>query len=199
MKTIKLLISALLLSLGASVFGQTAIVDENFQSFKLQGWKSDTICGAKKIDSKANFKVTQTYGTTKVTYSFIKSAVTPDCETKKTPMAPGVTKGYVEVNKKEGEFIISEIKYISKIEVAASSTGDARGYALYKSVNGGEWVKVGEYLGVKSEGADAQYGFVKTIEINESNVSLKFVPTMGGTDEKEIRQFRIHNIKIFGK
>ena len=189
-----------LLAVGMSVFAQSVVIDENFQSFKEQGWKNDTTCGFKKVDSKASFKVSKAYNGNKVEYTFNKCGVAPTCEVKKTPSKEGVTKGYVEVNKKEGELIISEQPFISKIEVAASAAGDGRGYALLKSVKGGEWVKVGEYIGNKSAGADAQSGFVNTIIINESNVSLKFVATMGESkDGPALQNFRIHNIKAFGK
>ncbi|MBN1463634.1 MAG: hypothetical protein JXQ69_04715 [Paludibacteraceae bacterium] len=199
MKKLRLFISLALVAFGASVVAQSVVIDENFQGFKSQGWKKDTICNLKKMDSKANFKVTQSYGDNKVTYSFLKCAVAPECEAKKTPMASGVTAGYVEVNKKEGTLIISEQKFISTLEVAASATGDVRGYALFKSVKGGPWLKVGEYIGAKAEGADAQYGFINTININESDVSLKFVATMCGKDELALQTFRIHNIKAYGK
>lgn len=200
MKTIKLLISLTLIAFGTSIFAQDVVIDENFQSFEEQGFKNDTTdCKSKKMDSKANFKVKKTYGETEVEYKFTRAAVTPTCEAKKTPMNSGVTAGYVEVNKKEGEFIIGEVDYISTVEIAASATGDVRGYALYKSIEGGEWVKVGEYIGAKAEGADAQYGFTNKITINEKKVSLKFIATMCGKDEQALQTFRIHNIKALGK
>lgn len=199
MKSIKLFFSVALLAIGTSLFAQSVIIDENFQTWKEQGWKNDTICNYKKADSKANFKVVQAYGDNKVEYKLIRCAVAPTCEAKKSPAKTGVTAGYVEVSKKEGEFVIGEQKFISTIEVGASATGDVRGYALMKSIAGGEWVKVGEYIGSKGEGSDAQSGFVSKITINESDVSLKFVPTMCGKDEPALQTFRIHNIKVFGK
>ncbi len=199
MKTLKFLVSAVLISFSSAICAQAVVIDENFQSFKEQGWRNDTICGFKKLDSKAKFKVTQTYNGNKVEYTFISCGIAPTCETKKSPMTEGVTKGYVEVNKKGGEMLINEQKYISTIEIGASATGDERGYALYKSVKGGEWVKVGEYLGIKGESIDAQYGFFNKITINESDVALKFVPTLCGKDEKALQVFRIHNIKAYGK
>jgi hypothetical protein len=199
MKTLRLIFSAALLVFGASLFAQSVILDENFQSFKEQGWKNDTVCGFKKIDSKAKFTVAKDYSGNKVQFSFNKCGIAPTCETKKTPSKAGVTVGYVEVNKKDGEILISEQKYISKLEIAASATGDVRGYAVMKSVNGGEWVKVGEFIGSKSEGNDAQFGFVSTITINEANVAIKIVPTVCGKDEQALQTFRIHNIKAWGK
>ncbi len=200
MKTLKFLVAATLMAFTTGAFAQSVVIDENFQSFKEQGWKNDTICGFKKMDSKAKFKVSQAYNGNKVDFTFNKCAVAPTCDSKKAPMTEGVTKGYVEVNKKEGEIIISEQKYISTIEVGASATGDERGYALWKSVSGGAWTKVGDYLGIKGETTDAQYGFFNKININESNVSLKFTPTPCGKDDpKENQTFRIHNIKAFGK
>lgn len=201
MRTFKILLSTALVAFGMNVFAQgNVIVEENFQSFKEQGWLDASVpCAQKKRDSKANFKVSKTYGDVKVDYTIVKSSVTPTCDAKKTPAEEGVTAGYVEVNKKEGELIISKLPYISTIEVGASATGDERGYALMKSVNGGPWLKIGEYIGAKAAGFDAQYGFVDTIEINESNVSLKFVPTICGKDDPTLQTFRIHNIKISGK
>lgn len=199
MKTIKLLLSAAFVAVSVFATAQSVVIDENFQSFKKQGWKTDTVCGYDKTDSKANFIVTKKYGENSVDFKFKKAGVTPTCDAKKTPMAPGVTTGFVEINKKEGELVISEQKFISTIEVAASATGDVRGYALYKSISGGEWVKVGDYIGSKAEGKDAQYGYVNKITINEANVSLKFAPTMCGKDEQALQTFRIHTIKAFGK
>lgn len=200
MKAIKFLISFILLAFGLSLFAQEVVIDENFQSFEKQGWKTDTVpCNKLKMHSKANFKVEKTYGKSEVEYKFMRAAVTPDCDSKKTPMNLGVSKGYVEVNKKNGEFIIGEVDFISTIKISASATGDVRGYAIYKSVDGGDWVKVGEYVGSKAEGADAQYGFTNTITINEKNVSLKFVATMCGKDEQALQTFRIHDLKAIGK
>lgn len=201
MKALKLFVSLALLAFGASVFAQSAIIDENFQSFKEQGWKNDTLCNFKKTDSKAAFKVSKDYSGNKVEYSFKKCGVTPTCETKKTPSKAGVTAGYVEINKKEGELVISEQKFISTIEVGASAAGDGRGFTIYKSVKGGDWVKIGEYFGKKSEGSDAQYGFVSSIPVNESNVSIKFGPAASANKEGEVEMqtIRIHNIKVMGK
>lgn len=200
MKTLKLFIASAFLAIGMMASAQAVIIDENFQSFKEQGWKNDTVCNFKKTDSKASFTVSKTYNGNKVDYSFKKCGIAPTCETKKTPSKAGVTSGYVEVNKKEGEFVISEQKFISTIEVGASAAGDGRGYAIFKSVKGGDWVKVGEYIGNKSEGSDAQYGFINTITINESNVSLKFMATMGASSEgPTLQTFRIHNIKVLGQ
>ena len=190
-----------LVSFGAAAMAQSLIVNENFQSFKEQGLKagSDTLaCGKKKIDSKANFKVSKVYDKTKVSYAFLKAGVQPTCEAKKSPAS--VSAGFVEITKKPEAFMtVGQFDYVSKIEVGASATGDVRGYALYKSVNGGAWVKVGEYVGSKAEGADAQYGFNSTIAINESNVSLKFAPTVCGKDEPALQTFRIHDLKVYGK
>ncbi|MDA3852772.1 MAG: hypothetical protein PF444_00795 [Bacteroidales bacterium] len=200
MKAIKFLISFILLAFGLSLFAQEVVIDENFQSFEKQGFRNDTVpCKKLKMHSKANFKVEKTYGKSEVEYKFMRAAVTPDCESKKTPMNLGVTKGYVEVNKNNGVFIIGEIDYISTLRVSASATGDVRGYAIYKSVDGGDWVKVGEYIGSKAEGADSQYGFSNKITINEKDVSLKFVPTMCGKDEQALQTVRIHDIKVYGK
>lgn len=200
MKTFKLIISAMLLAFGASAFAQSVVIDENFQSMKEQGWKNDTTeCSAKKMDTKANFKVSKEYAGNKVEYTFTACGITPTCETKKTPSKAGVTAGYVEVNKNKGIILISEQKYISTIEIGASATGDVRGYALFKSVKGGAFVKVGEYIGSKAEGSDAQYGFINTITINEADVALKIVPTICGKDEQAVQTFRIHNIKAMGK
>ncbi|MDR3706459.1 MAG: hypothetical protein P4L28_11205 [Paludibacteraceae bacterium] len=202
MKALKVLFSTAFIAFGLSVFAAQGpvIIDENFQSFKEQGWKNDTLCNYKKIDSKASFSVDKTYKGNNVKFEFTKAAVTPTCETKKTPAKAGVSNGYVEVAKKDGSLVISEQAYISTIDVSASAAGDGRGFALYKSVKGGDWVKVGEYIGNKSEGADAQYGFTNTITINESNVSLKFAPTMGATKEgPALQNFRIHDIKAYGK
>ncbi len=200
MKSIKFLISFTLLAFGLSLFAQDVVIDENFQSFEKNGWRTDTVpCNKLKTDSKANFKVKKTYGKTEVEYKFMRASVTPDCESKKTPMASGVTKGYVEINKKNAELVISEVDYISTIEIAASATGDVRGYALMKSIDGGAWIKVGEYIGSKAEGFDSQYGFTNKITINAEKVSLKFVATMCGKDEQALQTFRIHNIKALGK
>lgn len=201
MKNLKLIISVLALTFAASSFAQKVVIDENFQSFEEKGFKKaeSSECSAKKVDSKAKFKVEKEYDGNKVEYIFTKAAVTPTCEAKKTPMNDGVTAGYVDIRKDGGEMSISEQKYISTIEIAASATGDVRGFALMKSVKGGEWVKIGEYIGSKAEGADAQYGFVAKATINEADVALKFVPTMCGKDDQALQNFRIHNIKAMGK
>jgi hypothetical protein len=204
MKALKVLFSTAFIAFGLSVFAAQGpvIIDETFQSFKEEGWKNDTICNYKKVDSKASFSVKKTYNGNKVEFEFTKAAVTPECETKKAPSKAGVSKGYAEVSKKEdASLVISEQPYISNLEVSASAAGEGRGFTLYKSVNGGNWVKVGEYFGFKAEGADAQYGFTNTITINESKVSLKFGPAMsaGKDGEKALQSFRIHDIKAYGK
>ena len=201
MKTLRLILVGMFVSFGASVMSQNLILSEDFQGFKEQGLRagSDTLaCGKKKVDSKANFKVSKVYGGVKVNYEFLKSAVQPQCAAKKSPAQ--VTPGLVEITKKEdASMVIGTFDYVSKIEVGASATGDVRGCALYKSVDGGAWVKVGEYIGSKAEGADAQYGFNSTININEKNVKLKFGPTVCGKDEPALQTFRIHDIKVYGK
>ncbi|MDR1679951.1 MAG: hypothetical protein LBR81_09295 [Prevotellaceae bacterium] len=201
MKTLKLFVSLALTVFCTSVFAQSVIMDENFQSFKDQGWNNDTtsLCDKKNPNSKSNFKVSKTYGDTKVEFAFIKAAVSPTCGSKKTPSK--VSDGFVKVRKDGGSLTVSQLPYISTIEVGASATGDERGYALFKSVDGGEWVKIGEYIGAKSEGADAQYGFINKITVNESNVALKFLPTLGGKSEDgpALQTFCIHSIKVFGK
>ena len=197
MKTLKSIALAAVIMLTAGAFAQTVVFEENFQTFKEEGFRngSDTLpCPKKKVHSKANFKVTKMYDGTKITYSFMKAGVAPTCDSKKSPS--NVSTGLVRVRKDGGEFTINNIPEVGSIIVEASATGDVRGYALMKSVDGGAWTKVGEYIGAKSEGQDAQYGFVNTIAINEKNVSLKFVPCMGGKDEQELREFCIHAVKV---
>lgn len=200
MKALRFIVLAALTTLGFTAYAgsPSVLLDENFQSFKDQGWTNDTVCGAKKVDSHADFNVTKTYGKNKVTFYFKHAAVTPKCPAKKSPTK--VSNGYVEINKKPGsELSITQMPFISTITVEASATGDVRGYALMKSIKGGPWVKVGEYIGAKANGSDAQYGFTDTITINEGDVALKFVPTVCGKDEPELQTFRIHGIKIMGK
>ncbi len=200
MKNLKLIFTALIFALGASAFAQKVVIDENFQSFKEEGFRptESTDCRAKKVHSKSKFKVEKEYDGNKVEYIFKKCGVAPGCDAKKTPMNDGVTTGYVEVRKDGGEFTVSEQKYISTVEISASATGDARGFALYKSVDGADWVKIGEYIGSKAEGADSQYGFTATATVNEKNVALKFAPVECGKD-LALQTFRVHNIKAMGK
>lgn len=203
MKALKALLSTTFIAIGLTVFAAQGpiVIDENFQSFQEEGWKNDTICGFKKVDSKASFSVKKKYNGTKAEFEFTKAAVAPTCETKRTPSNQGVSNGYVEISKKEGSLVVSEQPYISTLEVSASATGDGRGFTIYKSVKGADWVKVGEYFGFKSEGADAQYGFKSTIEINESNVSIKIGPAMSTNKEgeKAFQNIRIHDVKAYGK
>lgn len=198
MKTLKTILAGAMIAIGATAMAQSVVMEENFSSFKEQGWRagSDTLaCGKKKVDSKSNFKVTKVYGSEKITFGFKHAAVTPECGAKKTPSA--VSNGYVEINKKEGsELTVGPFKEVTTVEVGASATGDVRGYALYKSIDGGAFTKVGEYIGAKSEGQDAQYGFNSVATINSKNVTLKFVPTICGKDEPAMQTFRIHNIKV---
>jgi hypothetical protein len=197
MKTFKVLSLILFFLVGISGFSQSVILDENFQSFTEKGFELDTVCGKKTVLLGQSFQVNKTYENLSVTYTFINSAVAPKCEAKKYPSATGITTGYVEVSKNEGQFIISQIPYISTIEVGISALGDNRGFALYKSVNGGDWVLVGEYFGSKTENTDPQLGFIKTININENNVALKFIPVLTKVEPVMMQTFRIHNIRIF--
>lgn len=192
------------MTIGSMAMAQNVLMEENFQGFKEQGFRpgADTLdCKARlsKVNSKSNFKVSKAYGDTKVTFTFKGAGVTPTCGTKKTPSA--VSDGCVAVtNKETSEVWVGPFKQVSKIEVGASATGDVRGYALYKSTdNGKTWSKIGEYIGSKSEGQDAQYGFTNEISVNAENVTLKFTPTVCGKDEQKLQKFQIHDIKVYGK
>lgn len=205
MKKLKITLVALISAISMNLMAQSLIMDENFQSWEEAGFRpgADTIkdCKTKlsKVNSKTNIKKSKVYGDTKVNYTFKAAAVSPICGSKKTPST--VSDGCIAVvNKDFAEVTIGQFDYISKITVGASATGDARGYALYKSTDGGKtWVKVGEYIGAKGEGQDAQYGFTHEIAINEKNVTLKFAPFVHGKDEPKLQKFQIHDIKVYGE
>ena len=64
MKTLKSIALAAVIMLSAGAFAQTVVFEENFQTFKEEGFRngSDTLpCPKKKVHSKANFKVTKMY------------------------------------------------------------------------------------------------------------------------------------------
>jgi hypothetical protein len=222
----KLLLSiALLTSIGmVGVNGQsTLIISENFQAWEpTEDTNPDTCSRGVVLEYGITRELTLTTstGTAQIPVTLYKCGIAPECESRRIEDGgamdnlPGVTKGWVLLNKLTngsggtitmdkvdespdtlGEFIFGPVPQIDSIRFAHSATGGNRGIRIYKSADGITWERASE--DEFWDGADCQLGDVNTVEINATNVYIKF--TSGFKQSDQTSQYsRLHNIDVWG-
>ena len=186
------------------------IIDENFQDWEATEDTDPADCEA-GLEPVGEYIIrtmglTTTSGTVSIDVTMIKTAISPDCNTKRvnrgdqTENTPGVTTGFVQLWKTVeetdtiGEMVFGPISHIDSIRFGHSATGSDRGIRIYKSNNGIDWERATED---EFGDGDSQAGVMRTIEIDDTNVYIKF--TSGIDIMDDISQMsRLHNLEVFG-
>lgn len=190
--------------------GQTAelLIDEDFQDWEATPTVQTDSC--ESFDHQpgpVDIEITLVTGG-KATITLIKYAISPLCNSKyvnrgdATENTEGVTTGFVSISKVEevtdtlGEFIISKLSNVTKIEYGFSCTGSNRGIRLYTSTDdGANWD--GPVGGEHYLEGNSQLGVYVEEEINLDNVMLKFTSGLKQSDGTS-QNSRIHNILVYG-
>jgi len=220
MKKNLLLLTVILFAGIATAFGQTLIIDENFQL-----WDPTEDLHADPLDScwvvaqedtvYREMDVVTSSGLEQITVTMIKVRIAPDCDSRRGydggANTEGVTTGWVELNKLQddyanvndwelsadtiGQFIFGPIPQIDSIRFAHSATGSQRGIRIYFSFDGENWERPtdDEFW----DCADCQAGAVNTVEIFESDVYIMFTSGFKMSDGTS-QYSRLHNIEVWG-
>ncbi len=217
----KKIVTYLLLIIGTlCAYGQTStlIISEDFQTWDpTEDTNPDTCSKGVVLEYGITRELTLTTntGTVEIPVTLYKCGIAPECESRRiedggaTDNLPGVTTGWVLLNKLDGytidnyltspdtigEFIFGPISQIDSIRFAHSATGSERGIRIYTSTDGEIWERPtdDEFW----DGADCQLGDVNSVEINMTDVYIKF--TSGFKQSDLSSQFtRLHNIEVWG-
>lgn len=193
--------------------GAALVLDKSFQnsgawpalSTMLIGYSESTdSCGTLYLNSNDSlYSWEEIYfngvnnDTVLVTYTDV--ALNTTCEAGSGTSAGGgeISAGYVLFNRKSArageaapQLDLSPVAYISTIQFTlTTSSVDGEGVTLYKSVNGGGFVKMGSFLP-----AATAVGEFYSIAINEANVALKFV-----SENSDNGFIKMHDLKIWSK
>ncbi|MBN1414893.1 MAG: T9SS type A sorting domain-containing protein [Bacteroidales bacterium] len=202
-----------------SVNGQsTLIISEDFQDWEATEDTDPSTCSAGVVIEASltrSLTLTVSSGTIEIPVTLIKCGIAPECESRRiedggaTENLPGVTTGWVLLNKLDGytisdyltspdtigEFIFGPVPQIDSIRFAHSNTGGNRGIRIYKSSDGETWERASE--DEFWDGDDCQLGDVNTVEINATDVYIKFTSGFKMSDETS-QYSRLHNIDVWG-
>ncbi|MBN2272971.1 MAG: T9SS type A sorting domain-containing protein [Bacteroidales bacterium] len=202
-----------------SVNGQsTLIISEDFQDWEATEDTDPDKCSAGVVIEASLTRyltLTVSSGTIEIPVTLIKCGIAPECESRRiedggaTENLPGVTTGWVLLNKLDGytiadylespdtigEFIFGPVPHIDSIKFAHSATGGNRGIRIYKSSDGETWERATE--DEFWDGDDSQLGDVNTVEINATDVYIKFTSGFKMSDETS-QYSRLHNIDVWG-
>ncbi len=196
----------------------TLIISENFQNWEATEDTNPDTCSRGVVLEDLNTRymtLTTSSGTVEIPVTLIKCGIAPECESRRiedggaTENLPGVTTGWVLLNKLDGytidnyltspdtlgEFIFGPVPQIDSIKFAHSNTGSNRGIRIYKSTDAVIWERASE--DEFWDGDDCQLGDVNTVEINATDVYIKF--TSGFKQSDQTSQYsRLHNIDVWG-
>ena len=223
----KLLLSITMLTIIGmiGVDGQsTLIISENFQEWEDTEDLNPDTCWKGYVFDYVIYRelslVTSTR-TAEIPVTLYMCVIRPECDSRRVqraeppgsiPNFPGVTTGWVLLNKLTdefntienfelssdtlGEFIFGPVPQIDSIVFGHSATGGGRGIRIYKSTDGETWENTSpddEFW----DAADCQLGDVNSVVIDESDVYIKFT---SGFDEgdKDSQFARLHNIDVWG-
>ncbi|MDR1864388.1 MAG: hypothetical protein LBR08_02335 [Bacteroidales bacterium] len=192
---------------------------ENFQSWKREGYvnlmhgdcEEDAMTTA-VIMYLRDKPLRATYNGFTVAYTLRDYAVNPACGNKAgtSTETSEVSRGYAALQQlvfyecgqhdSDAAMILSPLPSVSKVRFSVSCGGrieDVKGLALWKKSDGATaFVKTGEYVPAVPE-----EGEVFTVEINEKNVTLKFVPALTGKEnpvnDGVNRAVRLHDLWVF--
>jgi hypothetical protein len=190
--------------------GSALILDKDFQesgawpsvSTNLIGYSatSDSSGSSNLISDTAAYSWEEIYfngvNNDTVLIDYTDVAVNTTCEEGAGLSAEGkdISTGFVLFNKKtarSGEvtptMVLSKMAYVSTVQFTLSvSSVTGKGLALYKSVDGAAYKKVGTYLPESST-----TGEYYSVAVNDSNVSLKFV-----SEDVNNEYIRMHDLKV---
>ncbi|SOD20103.1 pectinesterase family protein [Pedobacter xixiisoli] len=131
-----------------------------------------------------------------LTFKFFQIAVSPTAvDAARFKYAPAaadaggvqVTAGWAQAQKNLGSYIeLSALNSITKVVFTHGATGGSRGYKLWKKVGSGAWTEVSTSFAVPSSGQQV------TVNINETNVALKF------TNLNDPQNAYLFDLKIYG-
>lgn len=131
-----------------------------------------------------------------LTFKFLQVAVNPSGTDSKFKYAPAtadaggvlVTAGWARAEKVAGSYIeLSPLNSITKVVFTHGATGSSRGYKLWKKSNAdADWVAVSSSFANPSSGTQV------TVNINETNVALKF------TNLDNTQNAYLFDLKIYG-
>ena len=205
---------------------ENLIISENFQMWDPTDDTDDSKCSAGVVleygITRELTLVTST-GIVEIPVTLYQCGIAPECESRRiedggaTENLPGVTTGWVQLNKLTdgdtavdikitmlnmedspdtlGEFIFGPVPQIDSIVFAHSCTGANRGIRIYKSADGETWENASP--DDEFQDGDSQLGSVHTVNINETDVYIKF--TSGFRQADSTSQYsRLHNIDVWG-
>jgi hypothetical protein len=195
------------------------VFHENFQSWKREGYVNLTAgdCETDQMTTSLVMYVpskprTASYNGFTVAYTLKDFAVNPACGVRAGNAAPDseISTGYValqqlifyECGQHDSDALmqLSPLPSVSKIRFSISLGGrieDAAGVALWiKTENETAFRRLGDFIP-----ADPEAGETFTVEINEKNVQLKFIPALTGREnpvnDGVNRAVRIHDLWVW--
>lgn len=131
-----------------------------------------------------------------LTFKFLQIAVNPTgVENTRFKYAPTpadaggvqVTAGWAQAQKVAGSYIeLSPLNSITKVVFTHGATGGSRGYKLWKKVGAGAWTEI------STASANPSSGQQVTVNVNETNVALKF------TNINDAQNAYLFDLKIYG-
>lgn len=206
-----LLLMALTLTVSLSAFGQsTKIIDEDFQDWDPTEDEVPDDCEdglVHESDIVRTMNLVTSGGDVEIDVHMLKCGIAPECGSKRQSKGgengDGITDGYVELSKAEtevdtiGELVFGPIPQVDSIRFGHSATGDNRGIRIYKSADGETWERATENEFFESD--DSQAGDLRSVEINEENVYIKFTSGIDIDGEEVSQHSRLHNIEVFGE
>jgi hypothetical protein len=156
--------------------------------------------------------LTVTYNGFTVSYTLQDFSVNPLCgnQAGKSTADSEVSTGYVALQQlifyecgqhdSDGQMVLSPLPSVSRIRFSLSLGGkieDVAGVTLWKKSKGASaFAKVGDYIPT-----DPEAGELFTVEINEKDVQLKFVPALTGKEnpvnDGVNRAVRIHDLWVW--
>jgi hypothetical protein len=195
----------------------TLLFHENFQSWKREGYVNLTAgdCETDQMTTSLVMYVpskprTSTYNGFTVAYILKDFAVNPACGAKAGKADSEVSAGYVALQQlvfyecgqhdSDAMMQLSTLPSVSNVRFSISLGGrieDVAGVSLWiKSENETAFRRLGDFIP-----SDPEAGEVFTVEINEKNVQLKFIPALTGrknpVNDGINRSVRIHDLWVW--
>ncbi|MFN0291033.1 pectinesterase family protein [Pedobacter helvus] len=189
-----LLICSLLLFLQQSWAQEKLLYSTEFNGASTNAQSNWTAVAASATEQTVT-KTTDFSGES-LTFKFLQVAVNPTgadatrFRYAPTPADAGgvqVTAGWAQAQKVVGSYIeLSPLNSITKVVFTHGATGGSRGYKLWKKVGTGAWTEISTAFANPSSGQQV------TVNINETNVALKF------TNLNDAQNAYLFDLKIYG-
>ncbi|MDR2764543.1 MAG: hypothetical protein LBB90_05875 [Tannerella sp.] len=196
----------------------TLLFHENFQSWKREGYMNRVKEDCEEDQMTTSLVMytpgkprTADYGGLTVVYTLLDFAVSPECGAQAgTSAGSEVSAGYVALQQlifyecgqhdSDAMMLLSPLPSVSRVRFSVSLGGrveDVAGITLWKKTEGETvFTKAGDYIP-----SDPEAGETFSVDINERNVQLKFVPALTGKENPVNdglnRAVRIHDLWVW--